>query len=206
MAKRCRKLADRRKDRNHQVMARLVADHGVIITEMLSIPNMMASAAGTDEKPGKRVRQKAGLNRAILDATPGSFLSFLAAESGRGCLRVDPARHRASIGPSQTDPCQRRRSAEKAPVRSATHRPAGRPGDPRDADRAAALGDAGRGPEAQRSGTGLGRETGNFRQSGLSCSAEESTSSAHALPVIRTELNSAQAILGNLPGGAAALA
>jgi len=49
------------------------------------------------------VRQKAGLNRAILDATPGSFLSFLrykAAEAGTELIELDPRAHR----PSHTDP------------------------------------------------------------------------------------------------------
>ena len=127
---------------------------------------MTASAKGTVEKPGESVRQKAGLNRAILDATPGSFLSFLATESGRGCLRVDragPAQHR----PSQTDPvCG---EVRKKALSEREHRPAGRPGDR--ARPGGGAGDAGRGIEAQRPGTGLGRETGNSRQSGLSRSA-----------------------------------
>ena len=103
MAKRWRKVADRRKDRNHQVTARLVREHALIVTERLSVSNMTASAAGTAEKPGKRVRQKAGLNRAILDATPGSFLSLLAAKAEEAAcelILLDPRRHR----PSQTDP------------------------------------------------------------------------------------------------------
>jgi putative transposase len=103
MAKRWRKVANRRKERNHQVTARLAAGHALIVTEGLSVTNMAASAKGTAEKPGKRVKQKAGLNRAILDATPGSFLSFLrykAAEAGTELIELDPRAHR----PSQTDP------------------------------------------------------------------------------------------------------
>ncbi|MEE1820728.1 zinc ribbon domain-containing protein, partial [Streptomyces sp. BE20] len=34
---------------------------------------MSSSARGTVEAPGRRVRQKAGLNRAVLDATPGEL-------------------------------------------------------------------------------------------------------------------------------------
>jgi putative transposase len=103
LAKRSRRLANRRKDRNHQTTARLARDHAVIVTEDLSVANMTASAKGTAEKPGKNVRQKAGLNRAILDLAPGSWLSILtckAEEAGGRMILVDPRKHR----PSQTDP------------------------------------------------------------------------------------------------------
>ena len=55
LSKRSRRLANRRKDRNHQTTARLVRDHAVIITEDLSVVNMTASAKGTAEAPGKKV-------------------------------------------------------------------------------------------------------------------------------------------------------
>jgi putative transposase len=103
LAKRSRRLANRRKDRTHQVAARLVRDHAVIVTEDLTIRNLTASARGTSDQPGTQVRQKAGLNRAILDTAPGSFLSALhskAEEAGVQLVLVDPRRHR----PSQTCP------------------------------------------------------------------------------------------------------
>jgi hypothetical protein len=41
---------------------------------------------GTAEKPGRNVKAKAGLNRAILDATPGSFLNRLSTKAQEaGC-------------------------------------------------------------------------------------------------------------------------
>lgn len=103
LAQRSRKLSNRRKDRNHQTTARLAAAHAIIITEDISVKNMTASAKGTAEKPGKNVRQKAGLNRAILDTTPGSWLSLLtskAEEAAGRVILVDPRKHK----PSQTDP------------------------------------------------------------------------------------------------------
>ena len=103
LAKRSRRLANRRKDRNHQTTARLVRDHAVIITEDLSIANMTASAKGTTAEPGKNVAQKAGLNRAILDTAPGGWLVMLATKAEEAASRlilVDPRKHR----PSQTDP------------------------------------------------------------------------------------------------------
>jgi putative transposase len=103
LAKRSRRLANRRKERTHRVTARLVRDYAVIVTEDLTITNMTASARGTEEEPGKQVRQKAGLNRAILDTAPGGFLSTLhskAEEAGVQVVLVDPRKHR----PSQTCP------------------------------------------------------------------------------------------------------
>jgi len=104
LAKRHRKVAYRRKNLVHQTTAKLVRDHSLIVTEDLSIRNMTASAKGTIEKPGKNVRAKAGLNRAILDTAPGSFVNILctkAAEAGCQVILLDPRRHRSS----QTCPC-----------------------------------------------------------------------------------------------------
>lgn len=103
LAKRSRRLANRRKNRNHQTTARLAAGHAVIVTEDLAIQNMTTSAKGTADKPGKNVAQKAGLNRAILDASPGGWLSMLRCkveETGARLILVDPRFHK----PSQTCP------------------------------------------------------------------------------------------------------
>ena len=77
LAKRHRKVANRRKNHVHQVTAKLVRQHALIVTEELSIGNMTASAKGTVDNPGNNVKQKAGLNRAILDTAPGSFVNVL---------------------------------------------------------------------------------------------------------------------------------
>jgi putative transposase len=103
MARRHRKIANRRKDRNHQISARLVRAHKLIVSEELAVTNMTASAKGTIEEPGKNVAQKAGLNRAILDATPGSFLNMLATkaeEAGCELVILNTRKER----PSQTCP------------------------------------------------------------------------------------------------------
>ena len=52
---------------------------------------MSASARGTRACPGKRVRQKAGLNRSLLDAAFGEFarqLAYKAEWYGRTLLQV----------------------------------------------------------------------------------------------------------------------
>lgn len=118
LARRWRRVANRRKNRNHQVAARLVRDHKLIVTERLAIENMTATARGTAEKPGRMVKQKAGLNRAILDATPGDFLSLLATkaeEAGCQLILLDPRKHK----PSQTDPVSR--EVRKKMLRQRTH-------------------------------------------------------------------------------------
>lgn len=103
LAKQHRKLANRRKDRNHQVSARLVRGHALIVTEKLSVANMTRSARGTVEEPGRNVRQKGGLNREILDTAPADLLKQLgykAEEAGTEFIVLDTKKAK----PSQRDP------------------------------------------------------------------------------------------------------
>lgn len=103
LAKRARKVANRRKNHAHVVSARMVRGAGLICTEKLNVRNMTGSARGTVEKPGSRVAQKAGLNRSILDTAPAAFLNMLrykAEEAGTEFLEVDTRKHK----PSQTCP------------------------------------------------------------------------------------------------------
>ena len=66
-------VALRRESGLHQVSKRLATRYTLIGLEDLAVAGMTASAAGTVEAPGKRVRQKAGLNRSILDAAFGTL-------------------------------------------------------------------------------------------------------------------------------------
>lgn len=61
------RVTDRRSDFAAWTASRLVARHSMIALEDLRTCNMTASAKGTLAEPGQKVRQKAGLNRAILD-------------------------------------------------------------------------------------------------------------------------------------------
>lgn len=70
------KTARQRLDWAHQKTASLAKCNALVATEELAIKNMTRSAAGTAEKPGKRVAQKTGLNREILDTAPGLFTSL----------------------------------------------------------------------------------------------------------------------------------
>ena len=64
------KIANIRKDFVHKVSADISKSHAVVFVEDLQVRNMSASSKGTKDKPGKRVQQKSGLNRSILDASP----------------------------------------------------------------------------------------------------------------------------------------
>ncbi len=61
------RVRSRRADFCTQTAAELTTRNAVVVLEDLRTRNMTASAAGTVEQPGRQVRQKAGLNRAILD-------------------------------------------------------------------------------------------------------------------------------------------
>lgn len=87
------KVGRQRLDHAHKVALDLVQRHDVICHEALRIGNMSRSASGTLDQPGRNVAQKAGLNRAILDAGWGVFLSILtskAEKAGRDLIAVDP--------------------------------------------------------------------------------------------------------------------
>jgi putative transposase len=74
------------------------------VTEELTATSMTASAKGHDSEARQEGEAEAGLNRAILDATPGSFLSMLctkAEEAGCELIALNTRREM----PSQTCPC-----------------------------------------------------------------------------------------------------
>lgn len=61
------RVSNLRRDFQYKVTSAIVRKSHATVIEDLSVKGMTASAAGTIETPGKRVRQKAGLNRAVLD-------------------------------------------------------------------------------------------------------------------------------------------
>jgi transposase len=70
-------LVDRRRAWIEETTTQLVLDYDVIVVEDLKIANMVRSAKGTVEKPGKNVAAKSGLNRAILAQCWGLWLQRL---------------------------------------------------------------------------------------------------------------------------------
>jgi len=88
------KIARVRLHWNHERTAEIASTHGVVVLEALKTRNMTASASGTVEQPGRNVRQKAGLNRAILNnawAQFESLLSYKIEERGGELRRINPA-------------------------------------------------------------------------------------------------------------------
>ncbi|MCP3819054.1 transposase [Streptomyces sp. A3M-1-3] len=63
--------ANRRQDFTHQLTTDLAKNHGFVGIEDLRVTSMTASAKGTPQQPGRKVRAKAGLNRSVLDNCPG---------------------------------------------------------------------------------------------------------------------------------------
>lgn len=79
---------------NHERTTEIASTHGVIAIEALKTRNMTTSAKGTVEEPGCNIRQKAGLNRAILENGWHQFevlLSYKVAERGGALCKVNPA-------------------------------------------------------------------------------------------------------------------
>ncbi|MFF3967881.1 RNA-guided endonuclease TnpB family protein [Streptomyces griseorubiginosus] len=66
-------VAVRRSTVLHAMTKQLTTRFAEIAIEDLNVAGMTRTARGTLDKPGRRVRQKAGLNRAILDAAPGEL-------------------------------------------------------------------------------------------------------------------------------------
>ena len=85
---------DVRKDFAHQSSRALVDSPNLLfVFEALALRNMTRSAAGTAEQPGKKVRQKRGLNRSILASAWGDtklFTKYKALAAGKLCIEIAP--------------------------------------------------------------------------------------------------------------------
>jgi putative transposase len=85
------RAADRRTDWTEQTSTGLARRFDTIRVEDLDVRAMTASAKGTVERPGKRVGQKAGLNRGILRNGWGRLVSRLEDKAPGRVERVQPA-------------------------------------------------------------------------------------------------------------------
>jgi putative transposase len=61
------RIGNARRDYLHKATTTISKNHAMVCIEDLQVRNMSKSAAGTPEQPGKHVRAKSGLNKAILD-------------------------------------------------------------------------------------------------------------------------------------------
>jgi putative transposase len=83
-----------RRDFHHRSALYIAERFGIAALESLKIKNMTASASGSVESPGRKVSQKRGLNRSILNQGWGGFdflLSYKMEERGGRVVKVNPA-------------------------------------------------------------------------------------------------------------------
>ena len=95
-------IANARKDFLHKTSTTISQNHAFVCIEDLKVKNMSRSAKGNREQPGKKVAQKSGLNRSILDQGWGEFrrqLEYKVQWNGGILLAVPP--HNTS----RTCPC-----------------------------------------------------------------------------------------------------
>ena len=82
---------DRRKDWAEKTSTRLAREFDVIRVEDLNIKAMTGSAKGTRDKPGRKVRAKAGLNREILRSGWGLLVCRLEDKAPGRVQKIKPA-------------------------------------------------------------------------------------------------------------------
>ena len=88
------RIANVRNDYLHKFTTHISQNHAIVYVEDLQVKNMSRSAAGTLEAPGRNVRAKAGLNKAILDQGWAEFrrqLEYKMSWRGGHLVAVPPA-------------------------------------------------------------------------------------------------------------------
>lgn len=80
-------------DWQHKTTTNLARTYGTVVVEQLNITNMVKSARGTLEEPGRNVAQKSGLNRSISQEAWGRTVTMLTYKTSRqgGTLHKVPA-------------------------------------------------------------------------------------------------------------------
>lgn len=93
--KQYRKIGDARRDFLQKTSTQISENQAIIVLEDLKVKNMTASASGTLEAPGKKVKQKSGLNKSILEQGWADFRRMLEyKQAWRGGLVIAvPARN-----------------------------------------------------------------------------------------------------------------
>lgn len=86
-------IANTRQDFLHKASSAISKSHAIIVIEDLKVKNMSHCASGTIEAPGRNVKAKSGLNKAILDQGWGEFrrqLEYKSAWLGGEVIAVNP--------------------------------------------------------------------------------------------------------------------
>lgn len=108
------KIANARKDYLHKISTEISKNHAIIMIEDLNISNMSRSAKGTEEEPGKHVKQKSTLNRSILDQGWYEFrrqLEYKQQWRGRKVVVVPP-QHTSQRCPECSYVCKENRKTQ----------------------------------------------------------------------------------------------
>jgi putative transposase len=87
------RIGNARRDYLHKTSTAISQNHAMVCIEDLQVRNMSKSAAGTVEKPGRKVRAKSGLNKSILDQGWFEFrrqMDYKLAWSGGWIVAVPP--------------------------------------------------------------------------------------------------------------------
>jgi len=98
----CARIGNARRDFLHKISTAISKNHAMVCIEDLQVRNMSKSAAGTTDQPGRNVRAKSGLNKAILDQGWSEFrrqLDYKLAWQGGWLIAVPPR------NTSRTCPC-----------------------------------------------------------------------------------------------------
>ncbi|WP_420212192.1 RNA-guided endonuclease InsQ/TnpB family protein [Burkholderia aenigmatica] len=88
------RIGNARRDYLHKATTTISKNHAMVCIEDLQVRNMSRSAAGSIDAPGKNVRAKSGLNKAILDQGWFEFrrqLEYKLAWNGGWLVAVPPA-------------------------------------------------------------------------------------------------------------------
>lgn len=87
------RIGNARRDYLHKATTTISQNHAIVCIEDLQVRNMSKSAAGTADAPGRNVRAKSGLNKAILDQGWAEFrrqLDYKLAWNGGHLIAVPP--------------------------------------------------------------------------------------------------------------------
>lgn len=96
------RIGNARRDYLHKATSTICNNHAIVYIEDLQVKNMAKSAAGDCAAPGRHVRAKSGLNKAILDQGWHEFrrqLAYKLAWKG-GCLFAVPPHHTSQTCPA----------------------------------------------------------------------------------------------------------
>src|SRR5262249_11873746 len=107
------RIGNARRDFLHKATTTISQNHAMVCIEDLQVRNMSKSAAGKAEAPGRNVRAKAGLNKAILDQGWFEFrrqLDYKLAWRGAHLIAVAPQ------NTSRTCPCCGQVSVDNRPT------------------------------------------------------------------------------------------